>query len=617
MATRFYMPSSGTAGASPSPSASWGATAGTSRVPTSTTKSNTAFDSSGTYTETSTTNGINVLGRQFVSAPLAAQTISGTFSLVVACLESSTNANASLQAIVRVVSNDGSTVRGTLYAGHSAANTTTAGALGQEMATSGTTRIMNAVALSLVTLQEGDRIVVEVGGRFANTTATAMAQTFQWGDPSSASDYALTAGNTSLAPAAWFEFSQNLVFQSGSQTDQPDLIDEYVVAINAANNNALVTPSFTPSDKELLIVKATNAFSDQTFNNLPVGGSLTFVPIDSSAVANYSGVKVWAAKIETSPGAMTVSLTPTGTAQYHSMIVERWSNAKVAATPATNATKTGASGTAPSATVTTVADNSRVSWVCGDWNAISPATRGYRSGAAETGLVDQSPSNYVAYFAYQDAPTAGTQTIGLTSPNQKWAMIGVEIQYDPPFAKIETLTDDFATQDTAKWNFTSAAATVTGGRLAISTGSDDNAGTVTQYDLTSSAVFVELDPGNGGYVYFELDATSDSSDNLNFLLQSGLLYLQRVVGGSTTVLATPTYDPVAHRWLRFSESGGTVTWSTSPDGSTWTSRGTWTPSFAVTAMWAFLGSGGGGTSYFDNVNVVPTGDNTKFFLAAA
>ena len=96
-----------------------------------------------------------------------------------------------------------------------------------------------------------------------------------------------------------------------------------------------------------------------------------------------------------------------------------------------------------------------------------------------------------------------------------------------------------------------------------------------------------------------------------------VLHVVEPVGGSTTVLATPTYDPVAHRWLRFSESGGTVTWSTSPDGSTWTSRGTWAPSFAVTGVWAFLGAGGGGTSYFDNVNVVPSGDNTKFFLAAA
>lgn len=215
LATRFYLPASGTAGATPAPSASWGSIAGTSRMRLPTTKTNTPFDSSGVYSETSAT-ALNVLGRQFVSDPIDAQTISGTFSLVVACLENATTADASLQAIIRVVSSDGSTVRGTLYGGHSAANNATVGALGEEMSTSGATRIMSGVALTPVVAQAGDRIVLEVGGRFANTTSTSQNMVFQWGDPTSASDYALTSGLTSLAPAAWFELSQNIAFQTGT-----------------------------------------------------------------------------------------------------------------------------------------------------------------------------------------------------------------------------------------------------------------------------------------------------------------------------------------------------------------------------------------------------------------
>jgi hypothetical protein len=72
-----------------------------------------------------------------------------------------------------------------------------------------------------------------------------------------------------------------------------------------------------------------------------------------------------------------------------------------------------------------------VTFLDGDWNAVHPDTRVYSSGATEDGLHDQSPTSYVAYYAYQTAATAGSQTFGLTAPSgRKDTILGLEIQ-DP------------------------------------------------------------------------------------------------------------------------------------------------------------------------------------------
>src|SRR4051812_49084895 len=57
----------------------------------------------------------DILSNQWVSSPIPAQTISGTFSLILKCLEGSTNGNATLAVVLRVMSNDGSVSRGTLF----------------------------------------------------------------------------------------------------------------------------------------------------------------------------------------------------------------------------------------------------------------------------------------------------------------------------------------------------------------------------------------------------------------------------------------------------------------------------------------------------------------------
>lgn len=221
MASRFYLPASGTAAITPTVLTGWENTAGWTAFPTDVTKSNTALASGASRQKGGTTAWADRLDRVYVSTKqLAAQTISaGTISAVIRGLEGSTATDAFLQIMVRVVSADGTTDRGTIFAGstQTAVSGTTSAENG-EWGTSLSTRIKNALTTSSVSAQAGDRIQIEMGHRIGGTTTTMTVQ-LAYGDATGTADYALTAAlNTSLCP--WVELSQNLTWAapSGSGT---------------------------------------------------------------------------------------------------------------------------------------------------------------------------------------------------------------------------------------------------------------------------------------------------------------------------------------------------------------------------------------------------------------
>ncbi len=142
----------------------------------------------------------DILTNQFISEPIPAQRITGTFSLVIPCDENATTNNATLAVVVKVVSQDGGTVRGTLF---SVFGTDTEFPLAASVAT----RIVNTQAVTALTTQPGDRIVVEVGAHAAAPTAAGNFD-LKFGY-NKASDFALTSAlTTDLNP--WCEFSQDL-----------------------------------------------------------------------------------------------------------------------------------------------------------------------------------------------------------------------------------------------------------------------------------------------------------------------------------------------------------------------------------------------------------------------
>lgn len=205
MATRFYFPAegSGTPPVSPAFDAGWELTTGATRLVLQrttglTTVSTLADDTTRTVPITTTQD---ILCNQFVSAPMSgsiAFDASMTVSSVIRVLASATTENCTLAFVVKIVSNDGGTVRGTLFSTFST---------GATFAATAATRILAASALTAVTSQVGDRLVVELGAHAA-APSTAGTYTMRQGN-SAATDFALTSAlTTDLNP--WLEISANI-----------------------------------------------------------------------------------------------------------------------------------------------------------------------------------------------------------------------------------------------------------------------------------------------------------------------------------------------------------------------------------------------------------------------
>jgi hypothetical protein len=206
----------------------------------------------------------------------------------------------------------------------------------------------------------------------------------------------------------------------------PTLVASYFVKTSTQGTTPLVTPSFTPSNGELLVIKMETWSTGVSMGSL-TGGGQTYT---SRVINAPGGGKPWegiyTAVISGSPGSMTVSATPSASARY-SMCVERWSNAQLAGTPVV----ASANGSGlPQGSLTTGAANGIVSWVSGDVFSIDPATRAYLGSGTDDGVRDDhAGGNGVGYHAYMSAPSAGSVTFGLSAPTgQSWGIAGIEIQ---------------------------------------------------------------------------------------------------------------------------------------------------------------------------------------------
>lgn len=214
MATRLYLPSSA-AGAplvSPAFDASWEATGSAIRQLLDTEKN----EASGAYATQAVATALNspagavdVLIAQFISAPISGSTtIDGTVKGQVRALESNAAADLRMQCVIRVVSGDGTSVTGTLIA-------SSAAALSNEF----NTAIRNikiplngSTAVSSVTANDGDRLVVEIGYRKHESATTSRTGTFDLGAVSGATDLPEDETTTTQG-APWIEFSNTITFK--------------------------------------------------------------------------------------------------------------------------------------------------------------------------------------------------------------------------------------------------------------------------------------------------------------------------------------------------------------------------------------------------------------------
>lgn len=206
MATRFYLqaPNQTIAPISPAPDSGWEKTSTVRRCAMFPYKTGTTTSGGPWNVVPNGVSGTDTDGWQFISTALHAQTISGFLKGMMQCAETNSTDNYNAATVARVLSNDGSVIRGTLFSGFgggTAFNLTTVAALKFPPAWTG-----SGVTLTSVTALEGDRIVLEVGVTQTSTsTANAPFRCFD----NQTADLPETEGDTSVSNP-WFEFSQDI-----------------------------------------------------------------------------------------------------------------------------------------------------------------------------------------------------------------------------------------------------------------------------------------------------------------------------------------------------------------------------------------------------------------------
>ena len=162
-----------------------------------TTKGGTGGTTNVSFTEFSADPQFDVLLIRAVSDGFAtAGTISGSIDFAATCTESSTLADFVTHLHLWVTAGDSDTVRGTLVDNHIESLAT------REWAGSATgRRLENPVAVTPVTVQPGDRLVLEVGYRALNTSTAGRAGTMVAGG---GGDDAFQ-GSSSVQNAGWID----------------------------------------------------------------------------------------------------------------------------------------------------------------------------------------------------------------------------------------------------------------------------------------------------------------------------------------------------------------------------------------------------------------------------
>ena len=204
--TKFYLPSSGAAAVSPAFTLSgftWTDTSGADRIAAVTTKINSAITDK-TVVGTGVA-GIDQLFCQYVSAPIGGGPITGTVKGQIRAFEELTTADARAQIVIYVVSNDGSTLRGVLYAGDTAA-------LSSEFSNVGRVNRKfprsSPVSVNSVAAATNDRIVMEIGARRSGNSSTDVILVF--GDTTTGTDLPEDETTSTSTTLPWIEFSEDL-----------------------------------------------------------------------------------------------------------------------------------------------------------------------------------------------------------------------------------------------------------------------------------------------------------------------------------------------------------------------------------------------------------------------
>jgi hypothetical protein len=205
VATRFYFPSTTAADVTPATNGLWTyANQVLNRKLVETTASNTAETSGSTIG--GFVAGETVLDRRYVSNPLAAQTIFGTAKMQMRARMFNGGSNVLSRIEAYVVSNDGATVRGTLFP---LANY--AGAAYINSVAHRNRPFLDGDSAATVVAEAGDRLVLCVGHGTTTATVNSFAQAI-YGDPTANTDLPEDSTTAVAGFRPWFELSATLTF---------------------------------------------------------------------------------------------------------------------------------------------------------------------------------------------------------------------------------------------------------------------------------------------------------------------------------------------------------------------------------------------------------------------
>ena len=212
MATRLYFSYLDASDIAPAYDGSWGRTTEAARRLMTTDNNGDSASLVSVWANGSVSANGTALSRQFITGPMAAGisfSTSNTIKGVVGVWESGTNDNINrIPVVLKVVSNDGSTVRATLKAfGTYGASTT-------EWATGGRqTRIFfNTTSLGAnYTTVAGDRLVLEIGAQVSAAGGSTVTGNMHWGRDNFSGDHAFTETDTANKNP-WIELDLTLTF---------------------------------------------------------------------------------------------------------------------------------------------------------------------------------------------------------------------------------------------------------------------------------------------------------------------------------------------------------------------------------------------------------------------
>jgi len=178
---------------------------------------------------------------------------------------------------------------------------------------------------------------------------------------------------------------------------------------------------------DLLAIIGVSADSATTLGT-PTGGSLSYTLKNSIVVAGNCATYLWTAPV-TAAASFNVSISTGGASNHWGYNVLQFGATQG---PGAGNKANVSVAAAPSLAVTTQQDASALVWVCADWNANDGASRAYRTPTGTTAFVEQTYSfdsgQYTVYGGYHaDTGAAGSKTVGLTTPNQRYSIIVQEI----------------------------------------------------------------------------------------------------------------------------------------------------------------------------------------------